>query len=67
MDQLTKYEIARILSARANQIACGAPPLVRPTKDSTAYSITKEEFAKKVIPLCVIRVKNGERKIIRVD
>jgi len=67
MVKLTKYEITRIFSARAEQISCGAPPLIRATKEDTAYGLAKKEFNKKVIPLAVIRIKNGIREIICVS
>jgi DNA-directed RNA polymerase subunit K/omega len=65
--QLTKYEITRILSARSDQLAWGAPPLVKTNYNSTPYSIAKEEYDKKVIPLAVIRVtKDGNKEIISI-
>jgi DNA-directed RNA polymerase subunit K/omega len=67
MEQLTKYEITRILSARAEQIAYGAPPLVKSTKDDTSYILAEKEYIKKIIPLAVIREVNGERQIISVN
>lgn len=64
---LTKYEITRILSARAEQIAWGAPPLVKATKDSTAYGLAKEELEKKVIPLAVLRTtKDNKKEIVSI-
>lgn len=67
MDRLTKYEITRILSARAEQIACGAPPLVRSNKNDTAYSLAEKEMEKKTIPLAVIREINDKKEIISVS
>ncbi len=67
MEKLTKYEVTRILSARAEQIACGAPPLVRANKEDTAYSLAEKEFNKKTIPLAVIRVTNNNKQIISVN
>jgi DNA-directed RNA polymerase subunit K/omega len=64
--QLTKYETTRILSARADQLSWGAPPLVKTNYDSTAYTIAKEEFEKKVIPLAVIRTTNNKKEIITI-
>jgi DNA-directed RNA polymerase subunit K/omega len=65
--KLNKYEITRLVSARAQQISCGAPPLVKVDKNSTAYSIAKEEFDKKTMPLAVIRNINNEKVIITVN
>jgi len=67
MTTLTKYEVTRILSARSEQIACGAPPLVKAGKDSTAYKLAREEFDKKIIPLAVVRRVNGKKEIIGVN
>jgi len=67
MEQLTKYEITRILSARAEQIAHGAPPLLKSTKEDTAYILAEKEYLKKVIPLAVIRIVNGKKEIISVN
>jgi DNA-directed RNA polymerase subunit K/omega len=64
---LTKYEITRLISARAEQLACGAPPLVKTNKNSTAYTISKKEFEEKVIPLAVLRIVNGKREIVKVN
>jgi len=67
MEKLTKYEVTRLLSARAEQIASGAPPLVRTKKDDTPYDLAISEFDKKRIPLAVIRIINGKQEIISVN
>jgi DNA-directed RNA polymerase subunit K/omega len=64
---LTKYEITRIIAARAQQLACGAPALVKTNKESTAYTISKAEFENKTIPLAVIRTKNNKKEIISIN
>ncbi len=53
--ELTKYEIARLIGARALQLAMGAPPLVeiKPNVIS-AVEVAKTEFDKNVIPLQVL-------------
>ncbi len=66
-EKLTKYEITRLISARAQQLSYGAPPLVKVEKNSTAYSIAREEFDNKVIPLAVIRNINNEKVIVTVS
>jgi DNA-directed RNA polymerase subunit K/omega len=66
-EKLTKYEITRLISARAQQISCGAPPLVKVHKSSTAYIIAKEEFDGKSMPLAVIRNINNKKVIITVN
>ncbi|NUN11036.1 DNA-directed RNA polymerase subunit K [Candidatus Micrarchaeota archaeon] len=53
---LTKYEQARIVGARALQLAMGAPPLVKvPVGMINAVYLAQLEFEKKVIPLVVYR------------
>jgi len=53
--ELTKYELARIIGARANQLAAGAPPMVSVGENPTFISVAELEFAKSVIPLEVLR------------
>lgn len=65
--ELTKYEITRLISARAQQLSCGAPALVKTNKESTAYSISKDEFDNKTIPLAIIRTKNNKKEIITIN
>jgi len=55
MKRLTRFEIARIIGARALQLALGAPPLVKPSKEETPYMVAKREFEQKVLPIAVIR------------
>ena len=60
--ELTKYEKARMIGARALQISMGAPFLVKLSeKDLEAIhynpiEIAKLEFAKGVVPLSIKRV-----------
>lgn len=55
-DGLTRFEVARIIGARALQLALGAPPLI-PVKPGTIdpIQLAREEFEADVIPLSVIR------------
>lgn len=54
--ELTKYERARIVGARALQLAMGAPPLIRvPKMVIDAITVARMEFEKNIIPLQVIR------------
>ena len=53
-DKHTRFERARIIGARALQIARGAPILIR-TKEKDAVKIAEEEYAKDKIPLAVKR------------
>ncbi len=59
---LTKYERARIIGARALQLYFGAPPLVKiPEADASDYiKIAESELEKDVLPLIVVREKEPE-------
>lgn len=68
-NKLTKYEIARIVSARALQLAMGASPLIDtnnlPFDD--VISIAEEELRRGVLPITVRRVyPNGKVELISV-
>lgn len=53
-DEYNKYEKARIIGARALQIAMGAPLLVkRPPKEYDSLNIALMEYNKKVLPITV--------------
>ena len=54
MMELNKYERARIIGARALQLAAGAPPLIE-VKSIDAVSIALAELESGVIPLAVLR------------
>jgi len=53
----TKYEIARLIGARALQLSSGAPPIIKVTGPFTFIQIAEIELEKKVIPLVVLREK----------
>ena len=56
--ELTRFEKARVLGARALQLASGAPPIIElPEKLINPVKIAYMEFDKGVIPLVVIREK----------
>jgi len=59
MDDLTKYEIARLLGARSLQLSYGAPPLIKVDNDMTFIDVAKKEIEKDVIPLTVLREKEN--------
>ncbi len=52
--ELTKYELARIIGARALQLAQGAPPLIKVEKNMSFLAVAETELEKKVIPLAVL-------------
>lgn len=53
--ELHKFEITRLISARALQISMGAPLLVKAKSEDTPIDIAEKEFEKKLLPLAVIR------------
>ena len=52
--ELTKYELARIIGARALQLARGAPPLIKTSHNMSFIDVAQTELDKKVIPLVVL-------------
>jgi len=65
-DRLTRFEVARIISARALQISLGAPILVK-TKESDPIKIAKEEFKKNVLPITIKRpLPSGKFQIVKI-
>ena len=66
---LTKYELARVLGARAAQIDNGSPPFV--TVDPSVmdgYTIAKEELKQKKIPFIIRRpMPNGKFEIWKLE
>ncbi|MDI6885444.1 MAG: DNA-directed RNA polymerase subunit K [archaeon] len=56
-NKYTKYEKARIIGARALQIAMGAPVLIE-TEELDPINIAIAEFEKSVIPITVRRSKD---------
>ncbi len=52
---INKYERAKILGIRAQQIAKGMKPLVKTTNKTNIYEIVEEEYKKKLIPLIIRR------------
>ena len=65
-DILTRFEVARIISARALQIALGAPVLVKSDK-TDAIELAKEEFRRKIVPITIRRtLPNGEVRLAAI-
>lgn len=52
--ELTKYELARIIGARALQLSSGAPPLIKTSSKMSFLDVAQLELDKKVIPLVVL-------------
>ena len=57
-NKLTRYEIARVISARALQLAMGAPALIDINNISLTdvISIAEEEFKRGVLPITIRRL-----------
>jgi len=53
--EFTKYEIARLIGARALQLSAGAPPMLKTATESTCLEIAKMELDKGIIPLIVLK------------
>jgi len=56
-NKYTKYEIARIIGARALQIAMGAPILTDRGEEKNVIQIAKKEFEEGVLPITVKRLQ----------
>ena len=52
---LNKFELARILGARALQLSYGAPPLLEVAPGNSSIDIAKAELESGIIPLVVMR------------
>jgi DNA-directed RNA polymerase subunit K len=57
-DKYTRFERARIIGARALQIAMGAPVLIEDDRRKDPLAIAIEELRVGVIPITVKRVNN---------
>lgn len=64
-DKLTRFEVARLLGARALQISLGAPILVK-TEETVASKIAKQELKENVIPMTIKR-KLPSEEYVTVD
>ena len=53
--KITRFERARLISARALQLSLGAPPLVKIGDYRTPYDIAKIELQQSVLPLSILR------------
>ena len=59
-ESYTKYEKARIVGARALELAYGAPPLIKvPEGVVDPVKLAEMEFEKRVIPITVLRSEEG--------
>jgi len=68
MEKLTRFERTRVVSARALQLALGAPPLLKVSHKRSMGEVAADEFEQKVIPLAVLRkYPNGEVRKIEIN
>ena len=71
--RLTRFEVARIIGARALQLSLGAPPLIDPTTlDKRAREdmvlLAKKEFEAGVLPISVVRyTRRGDVQVIPIQ
>jgi DNA-directed RNA polymerase subunit K/omega len=67
-DHLTRFELARIMGARALQLSFGAPPLIEISAElADAMSIARAELESKAIPISIRRtLPSGEFQNIPV-
>ena len=65
-DRLTRFEVARLIGARALQISLGAPVLIK-MDETDPLKIAKEEFKQKIFPMTVKRIlPNGSEVVIKI-
>lgn len=65
-DKLTRFEVARIIGARALQISLGAPLLIK-TDLSDPMEVAEEEFKKIKIPMTIKRpMPDGSKEIVDI-
>ncbi|MEM4222147.1 MAG: DNA-directed RNA polymerase subunit K [archaeon] len=65
---LTRFEITRIISARAHQIALGSPTFIKVKDEKDPFLLAKAEFDAKVLPILVLRtLPNGEIVYLDLD
>jgi len=67
-DRLTRFEVVRIIGARALQISLGAPLLVKAKKENfDPITLAEEEFKVCKIPMTIRRtLPNGEVVVVDI-
>ena len=54
--EITKYELARLMGARALQLSLGAPPMIKLERQPRDFiDIANQEYVKHVLPLSILR------------
>ena len=65
---ITKYERVKLLGIRTQQIASGAKPMLKNTKDLSPIEIAKLELENKVIPLIIHRpLSNNKIEVWKIS
>ena len=65
-DRLTRFEVARIIGARALQIFLGAPLLIK-TDESDPMVIAEQEFKQIKIPMTIKRpLPDGSKEVVDI-
>ncbi len=54
MKELNKFELARVIGARALQLSLGAPPLIKAKNTMSFIEVALAELEKGVTPLVVL-------------
>ena len=63
-DKLTRFEVARLLGARALQISLGAPILVK-TENTDPIKVAEFEFKEKMLPITIKRkLPSGDEFVV---
>lgn len=65
-DRITRFEVARLVGARALQVSLGAPILVK-SENTNPIEVAKGEFTEKIIPITIKRkLPNGQEVVVEV-
>jgi DNA-directed RNA polymerase subunit K len=63
-ENLTKYEKARIIGARALQISMGAPLLIDRKEEINTIDLAKKEYEAGVLPMSIKRIMPEKREVL---
>ena len=67
-DRLTRFEVARILGARALQISLGAPVLVKVKDEIDPVALAEEEFKQIKVPMTIRRtLPDGRKEVVDIN
>jgi len=63
-DELTRFEVARLIGARALQISLGAPVFAKVEEIKSPIQVAKLEFKNKLLPITIKRKLPNDEEII---